>query len=102
MAPWTNRPMAWSCLAGGQIFSGSDTQAMRLLTALREVKDEIGANSIDQAIYTWVRRLPPNPLAIVGSGKIERVESDIESLKYNLSREQRYKIWTASKGCEVP
>ncbi|WP_444944221.1 aldo/keto reductase family oxidoreductase [Microbulbifer sp. ZKSA006] len=96
------RPMAWSCLAGGKIFSGSDAQILRLRTTLEMVKEEIGANSIDQVIYAWVRRFPSKPLAIVGSGNIKRIESAIESLKFNLNNEQWYKIWTASRGREVP
>ncbi|WP_238151991.1 aldo/keto reductase family oxidoreductase [Microbulbifer sp. A4B17] len=96
------RPMAWSCLAGGRIFNGSDSQAQRLRVTLKEIKDEIGANNIDQVIYAWVRRFPSKPLAIMGSGKIERIESAIESLNFNLNREQWYKIWTASRGREVP
>ncbi|WP_444933129.1 aldo/keto reductase [Microbulbifer sp. JTAC008] len=95
-------PMAWSCLAGGEIFSGSSTQATRLRITLEDIKEEIGAASIDQVIYAWVRRFPSKPLAIMGSGKIERVQSAIKSLKLNLSREQWYRIWTASKGIEVP
>ncbi|WHI47085.1 aldo/keto reductase [Microbulbifer sp. VAAF005] len=95
-------PMAWSCLAGGEIFTRSDTQAERIRVTLDGIKEEVGAANIDQVIYAWVRRFPSKPLAIVGSGSIERVKSAIESLKLNLSREQWYKIWTAAKGCEVP
>lgn len=96
------RPMAWSCLGGGSIFTGSTEQAKRVRDELEALKEEIGATSIDQVIYAWVRKLPSNPLAIIGSGKIERVEAAVDSLKLELTNEQWYRVWIASKGHGVP
>jgi predicted oxidoreductase len=53
-------------------------------------------------IYAWVKRLPSNPIAIVGSGKIERVQAAVESLNIELTREQWFRVWVASKGHGVP
>ncbi|EEY70738.1 oxidoreductase aldo/keto reductase 2 family [Grimontia hollisae CIP 101886] len=47
-------------------------------------------------------RHPSKPLPIVGSGKIERVESAAKAMSLSLSREQWYRIWVASKGHGVP
>ncbi|GAM64278.1 oxidoreductase [Vibrio ishigakensis] len=96
------RPMAWSCLGGGSIFTGSTEQAERVRSELELLKEELGASSIDQVIYSWVRKLPSNPLPIIGSGKIERVEAAVESLKLEMSNEQWYRVWIASKGHGVP
>ncbi|WHI53250.1 aldo/keto reductase [Microbulbifer sp. MLAF003] len=96
------RPMAWSCLAGGRLLSGGDIQAQRVLSELELLKEEIGAKSLDQVIYAWVRQLPANPLVIIGSGKIDRLKAAVDSLKLELSREQWYRIWVASKGHNVP
>ncbi len=96
------RPMAWSCLGGGALFSDSnDPRVQRLQTELHQIKEEIGAGSIEEVIYAWVRRLPSHPLPIVGSGKIERVQRVVSALQFTLSREQWYRIWTAAKGHEV-
>lgn len=92
------RPMAWSCLAGGEIFTGETEQAKRVRAELEAIRVEVGAQTIEQVIYAWVRRLPSKPLAIIGSGKIERVESAVESLNIELTREQWYRVWVASKG----
>ena len=62
----------------------------------------MGAQSIDQVIYAWVRRLPSKPLPIIGSGKIERVQAAIDSLNIELTREQWFRVWIASKGHGVP
>ncbi|EKO3482358.1 aldo/keto reductase family oxidoreductase [Vibrio fluvialis] len=96
------RPMAWSCLGGGAIFNGDSEQAQRVRAVLEELREELGAESIDQVIYAWVRALPSKPLPIIGSGKIERVQAAVDALELTLSREQWYRVWVASKGHGVP
>ncbi len=96
------RPMAWSCLGGGSIFSGDSEQAVRMRNELEAIRAEVGASSIDQVIYAWVRRLPSNPIPIIGSGKIERVQTAVDALNIELTREQWYRVWVASKGHGVP
>lgn len=96
------RPMAWSCLAGGAIFSAEQEQHQRIRAELEAIRQEVGAATIDQVIYAWVRRLPSKPVPIIGSGKIERVQSAIDALSIELTREQWFRIWVASKGHGVP
>ncbi|KDM90225.1 aldo/keto reductase [Photobacterium galatheae] len=96
------KPMAWSCMAGGEIFNGQSEQSVRVRNELEAIRQEIGATSIDQVIYAWVRRLPSKPLPIIGSGKIERVKDAVASLAFELSREQWFRVWVASKGHGVP
>lgn len=96
------RPMAWSCLGGGAIFNGDSEQAQRVRAVLEELREELGAESIDQVIYAWVRALPSKPLPIIGSGKIERVQAAVDALDLTLTREQWYRVWVASKGHGVP
>lgn len=96
------RPMAWSCLAGGRFFTENSEQMLRLRATLNQVAEEIGASSIDQVLYAWVMRLPSNPVAIVGSGNIERVKTAVEALSLSLNQEQWYRVWCASTGHGVP
>ncbi|MBF9003144.1 oxidoreductase [Vibrio sp. CAIM 722] len=100
------RPMAWSCLAGGELSRSSNNhlteRSKRVVDELYAVAQELGAKNIEQVIYAWIRRLPSNPIPILGSGKIARVNNAVDALKYELSREQWYRIWTASMGQEVP
>ncbi|WP_281544631.1 aldo/keto reductase family oxidoreductase [Grimontia sp. SpTr1] len=95
------RPMAWSCLGGGEVFSSDSEQAIRLRATLPEIAEELGI-TMEQVIYGFVIRHPSQPLPIVGSGKIERVESAVGAMSVELSREQWYRIWVASKGHGVP
>ncbi|MGL0941928.1 aldo/keto reductase [Vibrio vulnificus] len=96
------RPMAWSCLVGGALFSGQGEQESRVRQELEAIREEVGAQSIDEVVYAWVRKLPSLPIPIIGSGKIERVQSAVNALKIELSREQWYRVWVASKGHGVP
>lgn len=96
------KPMAWSCLGGGAIFSGQTEQQIRVRDELEAIREETGAASIDQVIFAWVRRLPSRPLPIIGSGKIERVQAAVDALDIELTREQWFRVWAASKGHGVP
>lgn len=96
------RPMAWSCLAGGGIFSEQTDQARRLRGALTELADELGAHSIEQVVFAWVLKHPSNPVALIGSGKIDRVKEAVGALALEMNSEQWYRVWVASKGFAVP
>lgn len=95
------RPMAWSCLAGGRLFNEQSEQIRRVVTELERIREEIGATTIEQVVYAWIRRLPSKPRPILGSGNIKRVEQATAALELDLTREQWYRIWQASKGHEV-
>jgi len=96
------RPMAWSCLAGGNIFSAQTEQAKRLRETLTELVEELAANSIEQVIYAWVLKHPSNPVALIGSGKRQRVQEAVSALSLKMNTEQWYRVWVASKGFGVP
>ncbi|HEY5715932.1 MAG TPA: aldo/keto reductase [Psychromonas sp.] len=96
------RPMAWSCLAGGTIFSAATEQAVRLRATLSELGEELGAHSIDQVIYAWVLKHPSNPVALLGTGNISRVKDAVDALALKMNNEQWYRVWVASKGVGVP
>ena len=95
------RPLAWSCLAGGEIFTSQTEQAIRLRSTLNELAIEL-ERPMEQIIYSFVHSLPSRPISIVGTGKIERVKSAIEALSLTLNQEQWYRIWVANKGHGVP
>ncbi|MER1974717.1 aldo/keto reductase, partial [Pseudocitrobacter faecalis] len=94
------RPMAWSCLGGGRLFNDDEFQPLR--AELAQVATELNAASIEQVVYAWVLRLPSKPLPIIGSGKIERVRSAIESLSLEMTRQQWFRIRKAALGYDVP
>ncbi|RXF00749.1 aldo/keto reductase [Pseudoalteromonas sp. PS5] len=95
-------PMLWSPLAGGRIFSSKDEKAKRLRAVLQQVGEEIGSTEIDQVVYAWLAMHPSKPATVLGTGNITRVASAFTSQSLSMSREQWYRIWTASTGHSVP
>ncbi|GAA4877206.1 aldo/keto reductase family oxidoreductase [Ferrimonas pelagia] len=96
------RPMAWSCLGGGRLFSPEDPQARSIRMELQHIAEEIGAVGIDQVLYAWLLALPSQPLPILGSGKIERLQQALGAQQLVLTREQWFRIWVAATGHNVP
>jgi predicted oxidoreductase len=94
--------MAWSPFAGGRIFTEKSEQAERLRKELSLIATEMDVKGIEKIILAWILKHPANLIPILGSGKIEHVRSAVEAVEINLTREQWFRIWTASKGHEVP
>ncbi|MFC3884908.1 aldo/keto reductase family oxidoreductase [Bacillus songklensis] len=95
-------PMAWSPLAGGEIFSAGNEKAKRLRDTLEKVAEEIGAPGMDTVLYAWLLNHPANIMPIVGSGKRERIDAAIDALQYKLTLDQWFEILHSSMGHEVP
>jgi predicted oxidoreductase len=96
------RPMAWSPLAGGSIFNAEDPKTKRIQTELHKIKDEIGAEGIDQVALAWILQHPSKVLPVLGSLKIQRIQSAVAAEKLQMSREQWFRIYEASNGHRVP
>jgi predicted oxidoreductase len=94
-------PMAWSCLAGGRIFSERTEQATRLRKVLGEVAEELSTSSIEQVIYAWLLKHPSNPVALLGSSNSARIKTAVAALLLTMNTEQWYRVWVASKGHDV-
>ncbi|MFC0676776.1 aldo/keto reductase family oxidoreductase [Lysobacter korlensis] len=95
------RPMAWSPLGGGRLFTGGDAQAQRVRSALAELSSRHGA-SIATLAYAWVLRHPSAPLLVTGTGRIEGLREAVAGLELELPAEDWYAIWEASQGQPVP
>ncbi|MDX1805615.1 MAG: aldo/keto reductase [Paenisporosarcina sp.] len=94
-------PMAWSPLAGGNIFSSNEDRAKNLRIALERIAGEIGATAIDEVLYAWLLCHPANIMPIVGSGKMNRIESAIRALDLSLSRDQWFEILQVAMEREI-
>lgn len=94
------RPMAWSCLGGGELFHDPHYQPLR--DELEKVRDETGAASLAQVVYAWVLALPSRPLPIIGSGNPARVTEAVQGLSVKLDRQQWFRIRKAALGYDVP
>ncbi len=95
-------PMAWSPLGGGRLFLNEDERAVRVRRALEAVGEQLGGASIDQVALAWILAHPARIVPVLGTGKVDRVQSTARAADYRLSREQWFAIWKASTGKDVP
>lgn len=96
------KPMIWSPLAGGEIFTGQTERAVRVSETVQKVANELGVTSIDTIMYAWLLAHPANMMPIVGSGKLDRVKTAALATKVNLDRQQWFTIFESSNGHPVP
>lgn len=97
------RPMVWSPLAGGRLYTDHGERALRVRDTLEEIAGELGCTPTALALG-WVMRHPSRPHPIVGSHR-PQVLTDAQSaptVAAALSREQWWRLWTASSGHPVP
>jgi predicted oxidoreductase len=94
-------PMIWSPLAGGKIFTGQGETEERLRKVLEDIREDLGADSIDVIAFSWLLSHPAQVIPITGSGEIKLVKRPVEALQYTLTPEQWFMIWTAVKGHKV-
>lgn len=95
------RPMVWSPLAGGRLFTGADEQAARVRAEMQGIAERHGISPGTLA-FAWVLRHPSRPRPITGTGRIDGLREAVAALDVSLDAEDWYAIWTASKGHPVP
>lgn len=94
-------PMIWSPLAGGRIFTDQSAQAERIRAELQ--RQSLFYNySVENIALAWILSHPVNPVAVVGSGNINRIIDYAKSVNLKISREDWFRILAASQGHEVP
>ena len=95
------RPMVWSPLAGGRIFTAQDESARRLRATLEMLAAEQGIQ-VTTLVIAWVLRHPSQPLPILGSRRIEVARQAMAALPLRLDAQTWWQIWTAATGHAVP
>ena len=93
------RPMIWSPLAGGRLFSGDIEPALRAEMTAIAARYEISLTTLAMA---WVLRHPSKPHPITGTRRIEGLRDAVAALSVRLDAQDWYAIWTAGKGHPVP
>ena len=96
------KPMAWSPLAGGELFHSHDEKAHKLRILLDEIGKQSGEYSLDQVALAWLLKHPSGIIPVLGIGNFNRITKALEAEKLNLTPEQWYKIWVVSSGAELP
>ena len=95
------RPMVWSPLAGGRLFTGDAPDAQRVRAVLQDIAAQHGVSAATIA-YAWLLRHPSQPSPIVGSRRIEALDEALAACELTLDAEHWHAIWSAGEGAEVP
>lgn len=95
-------PMAWSPMGGGKLFAPSSNpkilnQRERLSTVAKKYDWEL-----DEMIYLFLLHHPSDIRPVVGSSKIARIKTAVDSVHTIISDAQWFEIWTAATGVDVP
>jgi len=96
------QPMAWSPLAGGRLFDPNNEAAVRLAAAAAGMSAKYNHATLEQLAYAWILAHPSRPLPVIGTNKIERIESAAQSAGITLDREDWYALWVAAHGHNIP
>jgi len=95
-------PMAWSPLAGGRLFNAEDPASARLTAVANEMSERTHGATLEQLAYAWILAHPSQPLPVIGTNKIERLQSAAKAVDVVLEREDWYALWQAAQGRKVP
>jgi predicted oxidoreductase len=95
------RPMIWSPLGGGRLFTSDDPAAQRVRAALSDIAAR-HAVSVSTVAYAWILRHPSGALPIVGSRRSEALDEAVRALSLNLDRQSWYEVLCAATGKSVP
>lgn len=94
------RPMIWSALAGGQIFSANSAHTQRICQEFTRAGQELGLSTAG-AIYAWIMRLPCKPVLITGSGRIQAIVEAVAASQVEMSALMWFELLETIRGFEV-
>ena len=93
-------PMAWSPLAGGQLFESAKNNPT-LDKVLTRIEQENNATR-DQVAFAWLLAHPANILPVIGTNNIERIRAISRAMNIKIDRETWFELMEAGSGTEVP
>jgi predicted oxidoreductase len=95
------RPMAWSPLGGGALFS-DEHAAVRVRAACASLAPRYGDAPPDVLALAWILALPGEPAVVIGTNRAERIRAAARALTIRLARPDWYRLWQAARGRPIP
>ena len=95
-------PTAWSPVSGGLLFGHEESDKKDRIIAMAHPMSEKYNCSLDQLLLAWLLKHPAEIIPVMGTTKILRIASAIESRSIQLSHEDWYDLFQASTGQEIP
>jgi len=98
-------PMAWSPLAGGQLFAENADTNKKNIKALRTRLDAIASmQGVDMSAVAiaWLLKHPSGILPVLGTNALPRIARLSDAMKVDIDRETWFELYTLASGEEVP
>lgn len=89
------RPMIWSPLAGGRLFTSDEEPFLRVRSVVTELAEKYSVSPAT-VVYAWLMQHPMGALPIVGGQSLARLDEAIAALELQLERPDWYRIYAAS------
>lgn len=94
-------PTIWSPLGGGKLFGDRvDECAVRIREVAGPIQQKHNCQ-LDQLALAWLLKHPAGLIPVLGTSKIARVQDALKATNINITHEEWYAIWQASKGEEI-
>jgi predicted oxidoreductase len=90
---------SWSPMGNG-LFSVQNEKHSRILETATAISDKYNC-SVNQIILAFLYAHPSNIVPVIGTTKFERIVEAKNAVEIKISREDFYKLWSASTGKEV-
>lgn len=89
-------PMAWSPLAGGELFK--NVPVMAALSAVAKAQD------VDETAVAvaWLLAHPARIIPVMGTNNLNRIKAFSDAAKVDMDRQTWFELYTAALGDEVP
>lgn len=96
------KPMAWSPLAGGRLFTQTDERSRNIRACLESMAKKYDVKHAETIAYAWIMRHPSHVLPVLGTGKEERLKAAAAALSVQLEHEDWFHLLKAAVGHDVP
>lgn len=94
--------MAYSPACGGSLFRKDlSKEDLATVEVLHEIREELGAETLDEVLYAWLYRLPVTVVPVTGTGRKDRVLLAVKAMEHKMSREQWYDILRIARPLHV-
>lgn len=88
-------PMIWSPLAGGRLFKSGDEACEKAVRKINEIAERHSCEPAS-VVYAWIMYHPVGAMPLIGSRKIERIDSAVKALDVKLEQYEWFEIYAAS------
>jgi predicted oxidoreductase len=92
------KPMAWSPLGGGRLFRAGDETAARVRAACAALAPRYGNAAPEALAIAWILALPSQPVVVLGTNKVDRIEASVAAQSIQLAREDWFQLREAACG----